>query len=66
MVLGVKWGNISLYWNNFLPQTRRPTSIKIDANYPYLKEIQFCLDERTVPHQREIITKMQIQGGRFI
>jgi hypothetical protein len=52
MVAGVKWGHISLFWNNFPPKTRWPISIKIDANYPYIKGFQVCIYKGTVPHQR--------------
>jgi hypothetical protein len=52
MVLGVKWGHIILYWNNFFPKTKRPISIKIHANYPCIKGIQVCLEKGTDTHQK--------------
>jgi hypothetical protein len=52
LVLGVKWSHISLYWNNVFQKTRRPISIKIDANYPCIKGIQVCLEKGTGTHQR--------------
>jgi hypothetical protein len=37
----------------FFSKTSRPISIKIDANYPCMKEIQVCLDKGTNPYQME-------------
>jgi hypothetical protein len=36
----------------FFSKTRRPISIKLDSNYPCMKEIQVSSDKKTYPHQR--------------
>jgi hypothetical protein len=36
----------------FVSKTRGQILIKIDANYPFMKGIQVCLDKGTGPHQR--------------
>jgi hypothetical protein len=36
-------------------KTNMPVSIKLDANYPFMKATQVCLVKGTDPHQREIL-----------
>jgi hypothetical protein len=49
-LVGLQWGKPFLlysYWKKsfkiFFSRTSRPISIKLDANYPCMKEIQVCL-----------------------
>jgi hypothetical protein len=46
-------GTHKLILEYFPPKTRRPISIKNDANYPCIKGKQVYLDKGTETHQRE-------------
>jgi hypothetical protein len=72
--LGVRWGHnwkgIFLHKlileKKIFSKTSFPISIKLDANYPCMKEIQACSDKGTDAHQRETITKCKYRAGSFM
>jgi hypothetical protein len=49
--LGKTFFNKLLLYKKLL-QNQQAISVKLDANYPYMKAIQVCLDKGTDPHQR--------------
>jgi hypothetical protein len=54
--MGPQYGKKKPFFHKFIlkkifPETSRPISIKLNANFPFIKGIQVCLDKGTDPHQ---------------